>query len=326
MIDAVRFHRPGGTEVLVLEQSDPGYPGPGEVRIRQHHAGVNFVDVYHRTGLYPVPFFPATLGVEAVGTVEAIGDGVRGFHAGQHVTWAGLPMGGYAQARIIPEARLLPVPEAVPARLIAGTMLRGLTAHMLLYRVWAVKPGDRILVTAAAGGLGTMLVRWAKLLGAQVVGVTGSEAKAALALAAGADHVIVHSLTSGMPAAVHALTDGQGVDVAFDGVGGDMLLNCLDCVRPFGLIASLGQASGWLPEIPLSELGPKRSIALACPSVIRYLADDRTYHAAAAAYFNALTQGLAIDEGPVFPLAQAAVAHQALEEGRTTGAVVLDLN
>lgn len=325
MTQSVRFHRPGGTEVLALEQSDPGSPGPGEVRIRQHRAGVNFVDIYHRTGLYPVPSLPATLGVEAIGTVEEVGDGVSGILAGQRVAWAGLPMGGYAQARIIPEERLLIVPETVPDRLVAGTMLRGLTAHMLLHRVWAVKPGDRLLVTAAAGGLGTMLVRWAKRLGAEVIGVTGSEVKAALARAAGADHVIVHSLTD-MSRAVRAVTGGEGADVAFDGVGGDMLLKCLDCVRPFGLVASLGQASGWLPDIALGELGPRRSIAIARPSVFRYAADDRDYHAAAAAYFEALAQGLAIDEGPVFPLAQAAAAHQALEEGRTTGAVVLDLD
>ncbi|MBN8829616.1 MAG: quinone oxidoreductase [Sphingomonadales bacterium] len=325
MVQSICFHRPGGIEVLTMQQGDPGRPGRGEVRVRQRRAGINFVDVYHRTGLYPVPSYPATPGVEAVGIVEAIGEGVTGLAVGQRVAWAGLPMGGYTQARIIPAARLLPVPDAVPDRLISGTMLRGLTAHMLLHRVHAVKPADRILVTAAAGGLGTMIVRWAKRLGAEVIGVTGREAKAELARAAGADHVIVHGRTA-IPAAVHAMTDGQGADVVFDGVGGDLLLDCLDCVRPFGLVASLGQASGWLPDIALGELGPRRSIAIARPSVFRYAADPETYHAAAAAYFEALSKGLSIDEGPIFPLSHAAEAHRALEEGRTTGAVVLDLD
>lgn len=320
----IRFHSTGGAEVLMHGEIEPGGPGPGEVRIRQLFAGVNFVDIYHRTGLYPVPSLPATPGVEAVGTVEAVGAGVMDFKPGQRVAWAGLPMGGYAQVRLIPAERLLNVPGGIPDRLIAGALLRGLTAHMLLHEVTRTGPGSRILVTAAAGGLGTMLCRWARRLGAEVVGVVGSQAKAERALAAGANEVIVHSLED-LPTAVKAIAGGTGVDAVFDGVGGSTLLQCLDCVRPFGLVASLGQASGWLPEVPLAELGPRRSIAIARPSVFNYASDTRRYRAAAASFFEALQQGLAVDAGPDFPLAEARAAHMALEQGHTTGTVRLDL-
>jgi NADPH2:quinone reductase len=321
---SIRIHRTGGLEVLQSEDWDPGPPGPFEVRIRQTWAGVNFVDVYHRTGLYPLPGLPAVLGVEAVGRVEAIGAEVAGLAVGQRVAWAGLPAGGYAQVRLIAAPRLLPLPADLPDALVAGMLLRGLTAHMLLRRVRPLAPGDSVLVQAAAGGLGQVLVRWAKRLGARVIGVVGSEAKAAQALAAGADRVVVHSRED-VVAAVRRETEGRGVDVAYDGIGGDMLLRTLDCVRPFGLVASVGQASGSLPAVPLAELGPRRSLALARPSVFAYAADPDSYRSAAAELFALMQDGLLLEAGGVFPLAGAAEAHRALEGGRTTGAVLLDL-
>ncbi len=325
MVQCVRFYETGGPEVLKIENADPGQPGPGEVRLRQRLAGVNFADIYHRTGLYPVPSLPAVPGVEAIGVVESVGDGVQSVVPGQRVAWAGLPIGGYAQARLLPAGRVLTIPDALPDEALAGTMLRGITAYMLLHKIWPVRRGHRILVTAAAGGLGLLLSRWASLLGAEVTGVVGSEAKGELARAAGASHVIVHSKAD-VRDAVRKLTDGRRMDAVFDGVGGDLLRTCLDCVRPFGLLVSLGQASGWLPEISLDDIGPKRSIAVARPSVFGYSMDEEAYRTSATAYFEFLARDPVPSERNVLPLEHAADAHRALEAGRTTGTLLLDLS
>lgn len=325
MIDIVRMHRTGGPEVLTHDAVTLPPPQAGEVRVRQTWAGVNFVDIYHRTGLYPMPALPAAPGVEAAGVVEDTGDGVTGLTIGQRVAWAGAPPGGYAQARVIPADRLLPLPDDIPDRTAAASLLRGLTAHMLLHRVWPVTAGDVILVQAAAGGLGQLLTSWGRRLGARVIGVVGGEAKAQVALAAGADAVIDRFAEDFVPA-VRRLTDGRGADVVFDGVGGSTLTRSLDCVRPFGLVASLGQAAGALPDIALTELGPRRSIALARPSVLAYAADPVSYRTGAAGLFSAIRQGLAVNVGGVYPLREAAAAHRALESGQTAGSILLDLS
>lgn len=324
MVQAISIHQTGGPEVLDTHSLSLRAPGPGEALVRQTWAGVNFVDIYQRVGLYPLPGLPATLGVEAVGVVEALGDGVTGFEPGQRVAWAGPPVGGYAQARIISAERLLPLPDAIGDETAAAALFRGITAHMLLREVRPVGEGDVLLVHAAAGGLGQMLIQWARRLGARTIGVVGGAAKAEIAAAAGADHVIDRT-TEDFVAAVRRLTGGRGVDVVYDGVGGETLLKSLDCARPFGLVASIGQAAGALPDIPLTALGPKRSISLARPSVFAYASDPGRYRAAAAAVFEALEDGLQVAVGARFALADAAAAHRALEAGKTSGAILLDL-
>lgn len=324
MSQTVRLHQIGGLEGLRLERTQTGAPGPGEVRIRQAWAGVNFVDIYHRIGLYPLPQLPVALGVEAAGVVEALGEGVEGLSPGQRVAWAGLPVGGYAQHRLIRADRLLALPDAISGQTAAASLLRGITTHMLLHQVRPVGAGDTVLVQAAAGGLGLMLTHWAKRLGARVIGTVGSEAKAEIALRAGLDHAILHRRED-FVAAVRRLTDGGGVDVAFDGVGGETLTRTLDCVRPFGLVASVGQASGALPRIALEELGPRRSLAIARPSVLAYMADLARYRAAARALFEHIEAGMAVTVGATYPLSEAAEAQRAIESGETTGSVLLDL-
>ncbi|MGD9862979.1 MAG: quinone oxidoreductase [Pseudodonghicola sp.] len=312
----------GGPEVLSLCQVDLPPPAPGEVRLRQTAIGVNFVDIYHRTGLYPVPELPTALGVEGAGIVEALGDGVSGLALGDRVAYAGLPVGGYAAARNIPASRLVALPEGIDDRAAAAAMLRGVTAHMLLNRVYPVAAGTVVLVHAAAGGLGMLLTQWARALGATVIGTVGSEAKAAQARALGLDHAILYR-TQDFVAEVRRLTGGRGVDVAYDGIGGDTLLRTLDAVRPFGTVASIGQAAGTLPQIPLSEIGPRRSLALARPSVFGYANDPTAYHAAAEAVFARIADGMRVTIGAEFDLAEAAEAQRQLEAGTTTGSVLL---
>lgn len=325
MSKAIRFHQPGGVEVLQYETVEPPPPAPGEARVRQTWAGVNFVDVYHREGLYPVPSMPAALGVEAAGVVEALGEGVTGLRVGDRVAWSAAPLGGYAQRRNVVAERLVSLPQDVGERAAAAVMLRGLTAHMLLRLVRPVGPGDTILVHAAAGGLGLILTQWAKRLGAVVIGTVGSEAKAAVASRAGVDHVVLYRQED-FVAAVRRLTGGAGVDVVYDGVGGETLLRSLDCARPFGMVVSVGQASGSIPDIPLAELGARRSLALARPSVFAYAADLARYRAAAEDVLALVRDGLSVEIGAEFGLADAAEAHGALEGGRTTGSLLLNLD
>ncbi len=325
MTEAIRFHQAGGPEVLRFEPIEVPAPAADEVRVRQTWGGVNFVDIYQRTGLYPVPAMPGVLGVEAAGVVEQVGAAIEGgLRPGDRVAWGGAPLGGYAQRRNIPADRLVPLPDAIPDRTAAAAMLRGLTAHMLLTHVWRVGPADTLVIHAAAGGLGLMLTRWAKRLGAAVIGTAGSAAKAERARRAGADHVVLYRQVD-FVAAVRDLTGGRGVDVVYDGVGGETLLRSLDCVRPFGTVVSVGQASGSLPEIPLRELGPRRSLALVRPSVLAYAADIGRYRRATAALLQVLEGGLPVDIGAEFALADAAAAHRAMEAGETTGSVVLNL-
>jgi NADPH2:quinone reductase len=254
--------------------------------------------------------------------VEALGSGVEGLGVGDRVAYAGLPIGGYAEARIIAADRLIPVPDGISDRSAAAAMLRGITAHMLLHRIHPVGPGTTLLVHAAAGGLGLILTQWAKRLGATVIGTVGSRAKADLALSRGLDHAVLYRETD-FVAETRRLTKGGGVDFACDGIGGTTLLRTLDAVRPFGTVASLGQAGGAIPPLPLAELGPRRSLCLARPSVLAYAGDLATYRIAAAAVFDQIARGLGIEIGADFPLIAAGQAQSHLERGATTGSILL---
>jgi NADPH2:quinone reductase len=311
----------GGVERLTVSSDVPTEPGPGEIRIRHEAIGVSFIDIYHRTGLYPLPL-PATLGIEGAGIVEAVGPGVTRLSHGDRVAYAGAPVGAYASTRLLPEARAICLPDDVSSQLAAASMARGITAHMLLTRTHVVGPGTTVLVHAAAGGTGGLLVRWAKHLGAMVIGTAGSLQKAELARKAGADHVVI-GRDADIVGEVKKLTDGLGVDVAYDGVGGDMLVKTLACVRPFGTVASLGQAAGPIPPLNVEEIGPRRSLTLARPSVMAYSADIGAYRIAAEAAVAAMRLGIASTVGTTYVLEDVAQAHTDLETGRSTGSLLL---
>ncbi|MGE4451197.1 quinone oxidoreductase family protein [Castellaniella sp.] len=311
----------GGIDRLHVSADAPAEPGPGQVRIRHEAIGVSFIDIYHRTGLYPLPL-PATLGVEGAGVVEAIGPGVTRLSPGDRVAYAGAPVGAYASTRLLPEARAVLLPDDIPAQAAAASMLRGITAHMLLTRTFPVAPGNTVLVHAAAGGTGALLTRWARHLGATVIGTASTEEKAGLARQAGADHVII-GRDADLVGEVRNLTDGRGVDVAYDGIGGGMLARTLACVRPFGTVASIGQAAGPIPLLDLEDIGPRRSLSLARPSFMAYASDPPTYRTAAAAVLSMMRQGIGGTVGAIYTLEDAAQAHADLEAGRSTGSVLL---
>ncbi|PWC85190.1 alcohol dehydrogenase [Azospirillum sp. TSH100] len=322
MIRSIQMTGPGGAEVMQPTLVDLPAPGEGEIRLRHDAVGVNFVDIYHRTGLYPLPAYPATLGVEAAGVVEAIGPGVQGLAVGDRVAWAGLPAGGYAEARLLAAARAVRLPDGVEPVTAASLLLRGITVHMLLNRVCTVGPGSTILVHAAAGGLGLLLTQWAKSLGATVIGTVGSTAKAETARAHGLDHAILYR-EEDFVSAVRDLTGGRGVDIAVDGIGGDTLRRTFDAVRLFGTVASVGQAGGPVTPLELSELGPRRSLCLARPSVFAYMADAATYRTAAEEVLSRAARGLSAGPVTCLPLDAAAEAHRALEGRGTSGVLVL---
>lgn len=311
----------GGVEKLEVSQISSKQPGPGMARIRNLAIGVNFIDIYHRTGLYPLSL-PAALGVEAAGVVEALGEGVTGFSIGDRVAYAGAPVGAYATARSLPASRLIKLPDGIEFRSAAASMLKGMTAHMLLTRTYAVERGTTLLVHGAAGGLGSILVRWAKHLGATVIGTAGSEAKADIARSYGADHVIV-GRNADLVSEVGSLTQGVGVDFTIDGIGGDTLLKSLACTRRFGTVASIGQAAGAIPSLAVEDIGPIRSLSLARPSVMAYAADLTVYHHAAEALLEMMQKGVCTEIGGEYPLAEAAQAQSDLEAGRTTGSLLL---
>jgi NADPH2:quinone reductase len=311
----------GGVEGLEVTSRAPEELGPKLVRVRHEAIGVNFIDIYHRTGLYPLTL-PAVLGVEAAGVIEELGEDDAGFSVGDRVAYAGAPVGAYATERTLPASRLVKLPDNIEFRDAAASMLKGLTAHMLLTRTYAVAPGATLLVHGAAGGLGSILVRWAKHLGARVIGTAGSPAKADIALAYGADHVVV-GRDADVVSQIAALTDGIGVDYAIDGIGGDMLLKTLSCTRRFGTVASIGQAAGPIPSLAVEEIGPIRSLSLARPSVMAYVSDLPAYRQASEALFGLMQKGISAEIGGEYALANAAEAQSDLEAGRTTGSLLL---
>lgn len=315
----ITLSAPGGPDALIVAEAPPADPGPGEVRIRQRAVGVNFIDIYHRTGLYPLP--QGVPGVEGAGVIDAVGEGVTGLSPGDRVAYAAQP-GGYASTRILPAWRAVPVPEGVPDTLAGGAFLRGLTAQMLMERVYPVGPGTVVLILAAAGGLGQVLTGWAKDLGATVIGTAGTAAKAEVARAAGADHVIL-GREADLSAEVAALTAGRGADFAIDGVGGASLLRTLAATRRFGMVASVGQAAGPIPPLRVEELGPARSLSFARPSVMAHAAEPEVYRAAAERVLTAMARGILPVPSQSLPLREAAEAHRRLESGQGTGSLVL---
>ncbi|WDD90395.1 quinone oxidoreductase (plasmid) [Burkholderia sp. FERM BP-3421] len=294
----------------------------GEVRIRHTAIGVNFVDIYHRTGLYALPELPTVLGVEGAGVIDAVGPGVESLHLGQRVAYAGPPTGSYASVRNICADRVLPLPDDIGDDTAASLLLRGITAHMLCSYVYPVKAGDTVLVHAAAGGLGLVLVQWAKALGARVIGTVGSAAKAELAKEHGLDEAILYR-EQDFVTATQALTCGCGVDYAIDGIGGKTLIETLGTVRPFGMVASVGQVSGDSGPIDLALLGSTLSVALSRPSVFRFMSDPARYEEGVLATFQRLQSGMRANIGTVLPLAQAAEAQRRLEAGETSGSILL---
>ncbi|CAH0207795.1 2-haloacrylate reductase [Massilia sp. Bi118] len=321
LIEQVVVRRQGGPEELKLESLALAPPAEGQVRIRQLAIGVNFLDVYHRSGTYPLPRLPAVIGAEGVGIVEALGPGVDGLQIGQRIAYAGQP-GAYAAARNLRAEYAVALPEAVPTEAAAGALLRGITAHMLFAHVRPLRAGDTVLVHAAAGGLGLVLVQWAKAQGARVIGTAGSRAKAELALAHGAERVVLYR-EEDFVAASREFSGGRGVDIAIDGIGGPTLLRSFDAVRPYGMAASIGQAGGMPAPVDLMQIGAPRAIAFSRPSVMRFMADPALYREGAQATLTRLAAGLQVHIGAEFPLAEAAEAHRALEEGWTAGAVLL---
>ena len=321
MAKVVRVKRPGGVEQFEVADVELPPPAADEIRIRQTAIGVNFVDIYQRSGLYPMP--PANIpGVEGVGVVVAAGADVTSVNPGDRIAYAGAPVGAYASERNLPAWRAIRLPDALSDEVVASSFVKAITAHMLLNRVYPVASGTTLLVHSAAGGLGQLLTRWASHLGAIVIGTVGSEAKAVLARQAGASHVIV-GRDADFAQTIGDITGKRGVDVAYDGVGGATLAKTLACVRPFGVVASIGQAAGPIPPVDVSDLGPRRSLSLARPSVMAYMNETEAYHLAAKAALAGIESGILRVSGQFYPLSEAARAHADLEAGRTSGALYL---
>ncbi len=317
----VRLLRYGGPEALVFDSIEPEPPGPAEIQIRHTAIGLNYIDVYDRTGLYPMPL-PGVLGREAAGVVAALGSKVRGFRVGDRVAYVHSP-GAYCEVRNVPAARVVKVPSAISDSEAAALMLKGLTAHYLLRRTYRVRRGDPILVHAAAGGVGLILCQWARFLGARVIGVVGSDAKADLARKNGCRHVLVSGrdlLVSG----VKQLTKGEGVAVVYDSVGKDTFMESLDCLRPLGMMVSYGNASGPPPAVSPLELSRRGSLFLTRPTLFSYVATREALTAAARELFAVVkSRKVRIRIGQTYPLAEVAQAHRDLEARRTTGSTVL---
>jgi NADPH2:quinone reductase len=323
MTKAFRFHELGGPEVLKLEDIDLGEPRPGEVLIRQSAIGVNFRDIYRRTGIHAPDGFPAAMGVEGAGVIEAVDEGVDDLVAGQRVVAQGAPDGAYAEARIVPAWRVMALPESIDERQAAAMMVKGLTARNLLKRCYPVQPGDTILIHAAAGGVGLIMCQWAKHLGATVIGTVGSDAKAEAARAHGCDHAIVYTREN-FADRVREITGGEGVHAVYDSIGKDTFEDSLSCLRPLGLMAQFGEASGEPPLISPRKLGTLGSVYLTHPSLPYYTATRADFEASANDLFEVVGSGVVkIEIDRTYPLAEAAQAHIDLAARRITGSVVL---
>ena len=318
---AIRIHETGGPEVLKLEEVELPKPGRGEVRLRQHAIGVNFVDVYHRTGFYPMPL-PFVPGSEGAGEVIEVGPGVKDFKPGDRVAYAG-SLGSYAEERNIEARALVKLPRAVSFETAAAMMVKGLTAQYLLRQTYRVKEGDWILVHAAAGGVGQILCQWGRALGAKVIGTVGSEEKAKVAKKAGAQHTILYR-EEDFAKRVEEITRGAKCAVVYDGVGKATFPTSLDCLRPFGLFASFGSASGGIEGFDLGLLGRKGSLFATRPTLFTFISDRARFEKMARELIRAVGNGdVTVHIGGRFPLAQAADAHRALEARETTGSLIL---
>jgi NADPH2:quinone reductase len=323
MPKAIRIHEYGGPEVLRWEDVEVGDPGPGQLRIRHGAIGLNYIDVYHRTGLYPLPSLPWTLGMEGAGRVEAVGESVTEFQVGDRVAYASPPVGAYAEVRLIPADRVVALPVAIDDQTAAAMMLQGMTAQYLLRRTYRVQSGDAVLLHAAAGGVGLIASQWARQLGALVIGTVGSDEKAAVARAHGCHHAIVYTRENFVER-VREITNGQGVAVVYDSVGQQTFMGSLDCLRPLGMMVSFGNASGPVPALEPGLLAAKGSLFLTRPSLMHYTAQRRDLVASAADLFNVVAIGAVnIEVRQTYPLAETAQAHRDLEARQTTGSTVL---
>jgi len=323
MPKAIRIHEYGGPEALRWEEVEMGDPGPGQLRVRHGAVGLNYIDVYHRTGLYPLPSLPWTLGMEGAGRVEAVGEGVTEFRIGDRVAYASPPVGAYAEVRLIPADRVVGLPDAIDDRTAAAMMLQGMTAHYLLRRTYRVQAGDTILLHAAAGGVGLIASQWARHLGATVIGTVGSDEKAELARAHGCHHVVVYTRENFVER-VREITNGQGVAAVYDSVGQATFMGSLDCLRRLGMMVSFGNASGPVPPFEPGILAAKGSLFLTRPTLMTYTAERADLLASAADLFEVVTNGaVRIEVRQTYPLAETARAHRDLEARRTTGSTVL---
>lgn len=323
MPKAIRIHEYGGPEVLRWEEVEVGDPGPGQLRVRHAAVGLNYIDVYHRTGLYPLPALPWTLGMEGAGRVEAAGEGVTEFKVGDRVAYASPPVGAYAEVRLIPADRAVALPDAIDDQTAAAMMLQGMTAHYLLRRTYRVQPGDTILLHAAAGGVGLIASQWARHLGATVIGTVGSDEKAELARAHGCHYVIVYTREN-FTQRVREITDGQGVAAVYDSVGQATFMGSLDCLRRLGMMVSFGNASGPVPPFDPGILAAKGSLFLTRPSLMAYTAERADLLVSATELFEVVGGGaVKIEVHQTYPLAETAQAHRDLEARKTTGSTVL---
>lgn len=322
MPKAVRIHRAGGPEELRFEEVSLASPAEGEVQVRHTAIGLNFIDVYDRSGLYPMAM-PGGIGREAAGVVTAVGRKVKDFRSGDRVAYVHTVPGSYCEYRNLPASRLVKLPRAISDEQAAAIMLKGLTAEYLLRRTYRVQRGDWILVHAAVGGVGLLLCQWAKAIGARVIGVVGSEAKAALARKSGCKHVLVMGRDAIVPT-VKTITKGAGVKVVYDSVGKDTFMESLDCLAPLGMMVTYGNASGPPPSISPLELSKRGSLFLTRPSLFAYIADREDLDAAAKALFSMIkSKKVRLHIGQRYPLADAAQAHRDLEARKTTGSTVL---
>ncbi|AKU24045.1 quinone oxidoreductase [Massilia sp. NR 4-1] len=322
MSKAIRMARTGGPEVMEYLDVDVGPPAAGEVQIRQEAIGINFIDVYFRTGLYAQPL-PGGLGLEGAGVVVAVGEGVTTLKVGDRVAYAGHPLGAYAELRNLPAALLLALPEKIGFDTAAAMMLQGLTVHYLMHRTVQLKAGDTVLFHAAAGGVGLIACQWARVLGVNLIGTVGSEEKAALAIENGAAHVINYNREP-VAERVRELTDGRGVSVVYDSVGKDTFLSSLDCLAPLGMMVSFGNSSGPVPPFSLLELATRGSLFVTRPTLWHYVAQREALEAAARALFGVVGSGeVKIAVNQRYNLADAAQAHRDLESRKTSGSSIL---
>ncbi|QJW98886.1 quinone oxidoreductase family protein [Frigoriglobus tundricola] len=322
MPKAIRIHATGGPEVLRWEDVEVGEPGEGQARVRHTAVGVNFIDTYHRSGLYPIPL-PNGLGSEAAGVVEAVGPGGGSVRVGDRVAYAGGPPGAYSQTRLVPAGILVPIPDGVTDETAAAVMLKGMTAQYLVRRTYPVKAGEPVVFHAAAGGVGLIACQWLKALGATVIGTVGSDEKVPIARAHGCDHVIV-STREDLAKRVREITNGAGVPVVYDSVGRDTFVASLDCLRPLGLMVSFGNSSGKVTPFDIGILSQKGSLYLTRPTLATYTATRADLEATAKDVFDVIREGkVKVEVRHRYPLADAQQVHRDLEGRRTVGSIVM---
>jgi NADPH:quinone reductase len=322
MANALKFLKVGSAEVLEWRSEALPKPTADQIQITQLAIGVNYIDIYHRTGLYPLPL-PSGVGVEGVGIVEAVGENVKNFSLGDRVVYVGGPPGGYASARNVPAGRALKLPEDISTEIAASLIFKGLTVEYLIRRCHVVKKGDTVLFHAAAGGIGLIAGQWLKHIGASTIGTVGSEQKAELARANGYDHTIIYTKEN-FTEKVREITNGQGVSAVYDSIGKDTFAGSLDCLRPRGILISFGTASGNVAPLDIAQLGAKGSLFVTRPSIAHYTADRAELESAAAVLFDAIRSGyVRAIETKTYPLQEAAQAHRDLEARKTTGSLVL---